>query len=162
MRNSVVVALRGVLAGVAALAFVLFFLLAQLRTLSLSVLVGLLVVGVASLVAAVGPSAVRYLFGFGSPRNVGTPSDAGDPKDAGGRSDDSEEPEWWLARLEPALEDSWNTWSDVVLGLGLGVVGVGSLALLAVYPGDDPPIGLLVVGFLGINCALVSLAFAVR
>lgn len=146
MRNSVVTALRGVLAGLASLAFVLFFLLAEVRVATLPVFVGLIFAGIACLVAAAGPSAVLHLFGFGTPSNeTGT-----------------EEPEWWLARLEPALENSWNKWSDAVLTLGLGALGVGSFVLLAVYPGDEPPIGLLVVGFLGINCALISLAFVFK
>lgn len=144
MRNSIVTALRGVLAGLASLAFVLFFLLTEVRVVSLPVFVGLIFVGIVCLAAAAGPSAALHLFGFGNP------------------NDETEEPRWWLARLEPALEDSWNRWSDVVLTLGLGALGVGSLVLLAVYPGDEPPIGLLVVGFLGINCALISLAFAFK
>lgn len=41
----------------------------------------------------------------------------------------------------------------------LGLAGVGSLA---VRPSDDPPLGLVVLGFLGLSCALVSLAFLVE
>lgn len=75
---------------------------------------------------------------------------------------ESEQSEWSLARVEPALDNSWDTWSDAILTIGLGIVGIGSFVLLITYPSDDPPLGLLVMGFLGINGALLSLAFLIE
>jgi hypothetical protein len=75
-------------------------------------------------------------------------------------TDKKREKDWWLSRVEPALEDSWNAWSDLVLTVGLGAVGIGSFALLVMSSSDDPPLGLLITGFLGLNGALISLAFA--
>ena len=143
MRTSVRRALRGILAGVAGLAFVIFFLLTLMRTTPVSVLIGVLTIGILSLAASGGLSTVLRLFGY---RNLNRPSKA-------------DEKEWWLARLEPVLEESWNRWSDLVLTIGLGAVGTGSFLALIFHPTDDPPLGLLILGFLGINCALISLAF---
>jgi hypothetical protein len=78
-----------------------------------------------------------------------------------GDTNDQETTGWWLARVEPALEDSWNTWSDLVLTIGLGTTGLGAFGVLVTSPSNDPPLGLLIVGFLGINGALISLAIAV-
>lgn len=143
MRRTLTHALRGIAAGVAGLAFVLLFLLAHLRSLSMYALVGVLLIGVVALIAAAGPSAVGRLFGWDDVRPA--PSTEADG--------------WWLARLEPTLEDAWNTWSDLVLELGLGIVGLGSIVYIAIYPGDEPPIGLVVIGFLCITCSIVALAF---
>ncbi|WP_115862690.1 hypothetical protein [Halorussus litoreus] len=144
MRPSVVRAIRGVLAGVACLSFVAVFFLGQVRGPTLISFIAVTAIGFACLAAAAGPSAVLKLVGA---RNV----------DA-----DAPDSDWWLARVEPVLEDAWNRWSDAVLVVGLGALGVGSFVLLAVHPTDEPPIGLLIVGFLGLNGALICLAFAVR
>lgn len=124
---------RGIVAGVAVLALFLTVVLAQTGVASVAALAALAVVGAVALVAA-GPSALREL------------------ATAEG---------WWLAGLEPALEDAWNRWSDLVLAVGLGIVGFGSFAAVAVYPGEDPPLGLVVVGFLALNCALIAAGFAI-
>lgn len=142
-------ALRGLIAGVAGFGFVLTFLFVQTGLVSLSVLLVIGMVSIAALFAAGGRPAVRRLIGWGSA--APTDSDA-----------ESADVDWWLARVEPALESSWNAWSDRVLTIGLGVLGVGAFGLLVTHPSDDPPLGLLVVGFLGINCALISLAFAIE
>lgn len=135
--------LRGIIAGFAGMGFVLLFLFAQTGLVSLPVLLAMGVVTIVALFAAGGRTAVRRLAGRAEPT-----------------TDEKREPEWWLARVEPALEDSWNTWSDLVLTLCLGAVGIGSFALLVTSSSDDPPLGLLITGFLGINGALISLAFA--
>jgi hypothetical protein len=144
--------LRGLVAGAAAFGFVLTFLFAQTGLVSPSVVLGIALASVAALFAAGGRPAVRRLLG----REPATTEPEADADAAA-----SEEVDWWLARVEPALESSWNAWSDWVLTIGLGVLGFGALGLLVTHPGDEPPLGLLVVGFLGINCALISLAFAI-
>lgn len=136
--------LRGVLAGLAAIGFVLTFLFAKTRLVSLPALLGIGIASIGALFAAGGRSAVLRLAGR---------TESADTAEA-------EDTDWWLARVEPALEASWNAWSDLVLTVGLGGIGIGAFGLLVTYPGEDPPLGLLIVGFLGINGALVSLAFA--
>ena len=74
--------------------------------------------------------------------------------DGAGTSVSDTDPDWWLARVEPALDDSWNRWSEVV-----PTVGFGSFALLVTHSGEEPPLGHLVTGTLGINGALMTLAF---
>ncbi|GAB7019411.1 hypothetical protein [Halostagnicola bangensis] len=143
MRSSIIRALRGLLAGFAGLSFLLLYLLLESRVLSIRAAVALLVVGIGSLAGAVGPAGIFRLFGI-RPRTNESNAVEGD---------------WWLARLEPTLEQSWNRWSDLVLALGLGVVGVGALVLVALSPDGEPPLGLLVVALVGINGSLISLAF---
>ncbi|WP_247002704.1 hypothetical protein [Halosolutus gelatinilyticus] len=133
MRSSLTDAGRGICAGAAVFAFVLDFLLLQVGGTPLPVLAGLFAVGIGGLLVAAGPSAVRTV--FGGPRS--TDGTAG-------------ETSWWLADVEPALEDAWNRWSDLVLVLGLAALGIGSFALPAVPSQDEPPLGLLVTGFLGV------------
>jgi len=139
---------RGILAGIAGSGFVMLFLFAQTRLVSIPILIGIGIISVIALVGAGGFSAVQQLLGITSDTTTET--------------QDSEPAEWWLARVEPALENSWNTWSDAILTIGLGIVGIGSFVLLVTHPSDDPPLGLLVVGFLGINGALLSLAFLIE
>lgn len=136
-------ALQGVLAGLAGTGFVLAFLFAQTGLLPPSVLAGTVLAALVALFAAGGRPALRRLAGRGR------------------TTDADQNPEWWLARVDPALEDSWNAWSDLVLTVALAAVGLGSFGLLVAAPSDDPPLGLLIVGFLGLNGALISLAFAV-
>ncbi|WP_128903708.1 hypothetical protein [Halorubrum amylolyticum] len=142
-------ALRGILSGVSALAFVALGGALYARAAPPRVLAGLAVVAVGTLLAAGGRSAVLELLGRGPAADGGTTAD----------SLPDDDPDWWLARIEPALDDSWNRWSEVVLTVGLAAVGVGSFALLVTHPGEEPPLGLLVTGTLGINGALMTLAF---
>jgi len=125
--------------------FVLIFLFAQTRLVSLPVLVVIGIATIAALFAAGGRTAVLRLIGRAE-------TTTGEKRGA----------ESWLTRVEPALEDSWNSWSDLVLTVCLGAVGIGSLALLVTSSSDEPPLGLLITGFLGINGALISLAFALK
>jgi len=149
MRSALRRALRGTLSGVSALAFLALGGALYARTAPPTVLAGLAVVAVGTLLAAGGRSAVLELLGRG-------PTADGE---GGTNSDTGDDPDWWLARVEPALDDSWNRWSEVVLTVGLAAVGVGSFALLVTHPGEEPPLGLLVTGTLGINGALMTLAF---
>ncbi|EMA65852.1 hypothetical protein [Halorubrum kocurii] len=142
-------ALRGTLAGVSALAFVALGGALYVRTAPPSVLVGLAVVALGTLLAVGGRPALFELLG----REPG--ADGDETADAIAADD----PDWWLARVEPALDDSWNRWSEAVLTLGLAAVGIGSFVLLVTHSGEDPPLGLLVTGTLGINGALLTLAF---
>jgi len=135
--------IRGSVAGLAGLGFVLIFLFAQTALVSLPALLAMGGVTIVALFAAGGRPAIRRLAG----RAETTTGETG-------------EPDWWLARVEPALEESWNAWSDLVLSVSLGVVGLGSFVLLVTSSSDDPPLGLLITGFLGVNGALISLAFA--
>ena len=137
--------LRGILSGLSGLGFVLTFLFVQSQLVSVPVVVAIGGISLTALVIAGGLPAVRRLIGDT------TTSD----------TDDQETMGWWLARVEPALEDSWNTWSDLVLAIGLGVIGLGAFGVLVTSSSNDPPLGLLIVGFLGINGALISLAMAV-
>ncbi|MDJ1432207.1 hypothetical protein [Halostagnicola sp. A-GB9-2] len=143
MRSSIIRALRGLLAGFAGLSFLLLYLLLEARVLSIPAAVVLFLVGIGSLAGAVGSAGISRLFRI-------------TPRTSEGNAAESE---WWLARLEPTLEESWNRWSDLVLALGLGVVGVGALVLVALSPDGEPPLGLLVVALVGINGSLISLAF---
>jgi len=134
---------RGVIAGLSGVGFVLIFLFVQTRLVSLPVLLGVGIATIIALFAAGGTTAVRRLAG----RTETT-------------TDEKRETDWWLNRVEPALEDSWNAWSDLVLTVCLGAVGIGSFVLLVTSSTNDPPLGYLITGFLGINAALISLAFA--
>ncbi|MFD1570994.1 hypothetical protein [Halorubrum laminariae] len=159
-------ALRGTLAAVSLLAFVALFFALHARVTSLPILLGLLAVGTGALLGAGGRPALRELLGRG-----GSPA-SGDPRlsertddawtDRNDRGDSESDPDWPLARLEPALDDAWNQWADAVLTVGLAAIGVGSFGLLIANPGEEPPLGLLVSGLFGINGALVSLAFALK
>ena len=135
-----ITALRGLLAGLAVTGFILTILLAQVRSVSLGILGGLVGASVLLLVAAGGCSAVRRLFA----------REARDPSANGA--------DWWPARLEPALEDVWNRWSDLVLTIGLAVMGLGAFGLAITAPADHPPIGLLFIGFIGLNGAIITLS----
>jgi|AntRauMinimDraft_4_1070384.scaffolds.fasta_scaffold02900_2 hypothetical protein len=149
MRSALRRALRGTLAGVSALAFVALGGAIYVRTAPPTVLVGLAVIALGTLLAAGGRPALFELLGRG--RSV--------DGDETANSVSEDDPDWWLARIEPALDDSWNRWSAVVLTVGLAAVGAGSFALLVTHSGEDPPLGLLVTGMLGINGALLTLAF---
>ena len=175
MRSELARAARGTLAAVSLLAFVGLFLALEARVTSPAVLGGLAAVAVATLLAATGRSGVERLLD----RDESTPThggettgdgdawldEAGDDTpwtDRSDRAGDGPEADWALAQLEPALDDAWNRWSDVTLTVGLAALGVGSFALLAAYPGENPPLGLLITGLFGINGALVSLAFVFK
>lgn len=134
--------LRGILAGLSGLGFVLTFLFLQTWVVPVSVVVAVAGGSLLALMIAGGRPALRRLAGQPTP----------------GDTDDGEPADWWVARIEPALEDVWTTWSDLVLAVGLGIVGLGAFAILVTSPSDDPPLGLLIVGFIGINGALISLA----
>jgi len=135
-------ALRGLAAGVAVLGYVGLFLLLRLQTVPASALAGVAVFSTAALVAAGGRSALRRLLGRGSQSGGDTPG-------------------WWLARIEPAVEDAWNAYADLILTVGLWTITVGAFGRLATYPGDDPPFGLVTVGFLAMVCGLISLGFLI-
>ncbi|WP_336339012.1 hypothetical protein [Haloarcula brevis] len=134
--------LRGLTAGIGVLGYVTLFLLLQVRVAPVSALAGIAALATAALAVAGGRPAVRQLLGRGS-------------------SSQEDTPEWWLARLEPAVEDAWNTYADLVLTVGLCAVSVGSFGALVAYPGDDPPFGLAIVGFLAMVCGLISLGFLI-
>ncbi|KAA9409708.1 hypothetical protein ACNO8S_06585 [Haloarcula sp. KBTZ06] len=135
-------ALRGLTAGIAVLGYVSLFLLLQVRAASVSVLAGIAVLATAALAVAGGRPAVRQVLGRGSSSQ----------EDATG---------WWLARVEPALEDAWNTYADLVLTVGLWGISIGSFGGLVTYPGDEPPFGLAMTGFLSMVCGLISLGFLI-
>jgi hypothetical protein len=137
--------LRGILAGLSGLGFVLTFLFVRSQLVSVPIVVAIGGISLIALAIAGGLPAVRRLIGHTTT----------------GDTDDQETTGWWLARVEPALEDSWNTWSDLVFTIGLGTIGLGAFGVLVTSPSNDPPLGLLIVGFLGINGALISLAVAV-
>ncbi|WP_331236056.1 hypothetical protein [Natronorarus salvus] len=90
MRASFIATVRGICAGLSVLAFVTAFLLTQTRGVPLAGLVALVAVGVGVLLVAGGPSALNVVLG---PERPST--------DADGEGSD-----WWLADLEPALEES--------------------------------------------------------
>jgi hypothetical protein len=141
--GSVATALRGMLAGVAMVGFVGLFLLTRVGGVSPRILGGLGLLSCLALLAAGGFTAVRQLLSGNETTGEATPS---------------EQSEWWVARAITPLEESWNSWSDGVVVLGLGVIGVGSFVLLATDQSETPPIGLLFVGFISSGAALVSLA----
>ncbi|GCF12351.1 hypothetical protein Harman_02860 [Haloarcula mannanilytica] len=134
--------LRGLAAGIAVLGYVALFLLLRFRSVPASVFAGVAVLSTAALVAAGGRPAFRQLLGRGP-------------------STDAETPGWWLARVEPAVEDAWNAYADLILTVGLWAITVGAFGRLATYPGDDPPFGLVTVGFLSMVCGLISLGFLI-
>ncbi|EMA01841.1 hypothetical protein SAMN05443574_104145 [Haloarcula vallismortis] len=135
-------ALRGLTAGIAVLGYVSLFLLLQVRAAPVSALAGIGALATAALAVAGGRPAVRQLLGRGPPSQEDTPR-------------------WWLARLEPAVEDSWNTYADLVLTVGLWALSVGSFDGLITYSGDDPLFGLAIIGFLSMVCGLISLGFLI-
>ena len=136
---------RGVVAGFAGVGFVLIFLFAQTGLVSPVVLLAIGTVTLVALFAAGGRTALRRVAGG-----------------AEATTDEARETGWWLTRVEPALEDTWNAWSDLVLVVCLGGIGIGSFALLVTSSSEEPPLGLLIAGFFGLNGALVSLAFAIE
>lgn len=175
MPSELVRAVRGVLAAVSLLAFVALFLALEARVTSPAVLGGLAALGTATLLAAAGRSGVRRLLGWdesssASSEESTTEGDAwldesGDETpwtDRSDRAGGDSEPDWPPARLEPALDDAWNRWSDAALTLGLAALGVGALVILATYPGEDPPLGLLLLVAFGLNGALVTLPFVFK
>ncbi|QUO46616.1 MULTISPECIES: hypothetical protein [Halorubrum] len=175
MRSELVRAARGVLAAVSLLAFVALFLAIEARVTSPAVLGGLAALGTATLLASAGRSGARQLLGRDEPplandEETTTESDAwlGEAADETPWTDRSDrargdsEPDWPLARLEPALDDAWNRWSDAALTVGLAALGFGALVVLATYPGDDPPLGLLMLVAFGLNGALVTLPFVFK
>ena len=172
MRSAPVGALRGILAAVSLLAFVGLFLAVEARVTSLTVLLGLAAVGTAALLAAAGRSGVRRLV-LGADSCSGETEEPAAEADAwlgesveeapwtdrADRADADSETDRPLARLEPALDDAWNRWSDAALTVGLAALGVGSFVVLAAYPGDEPPLGLVLLLLFGLNGALVTLPF---
>jgi hypothetical protein len=175
MRSELVRAARGILAAVSLLAFVSLFLALEARVTSPTVLGGLAALGTATLLASAGRSGVRQLLGRGDslPANrdestaesdawLGETADDTRWTDRSDRAARDSEPEWPLARLEPALDDAWNRWSDAALTVGLAALGIGALVLLAAYPGEDPPLGLLLLVAFGLNGALVTLPFVFK
>jgi len=140
VRTELLDAVRGVLAAVSLLAFVGLFLALEARIASLPLLLALLAVGTGTLLAAGGRPAFRRLLGRGEAvrDEDGGASDAGAEGDAwldeagdvtpwtdrSDRAGGDREPDPALARLEPALDDAWNRWSDVALTVGLAVLGV--------------------------------------
>ena len=178
MRSELRRALRGICSAVSLLSFVGLFLAVEARLTSWTVLLGLGGLGVASLAAAGGRPALRRLFGRarttdedardaeasaeGEDAWLDGPTDETPWTDRADRASDDPETDWSLARLEPALDDSWNRWSDGALTVGLAALGIGSLALLATYPGEDPPLGLVFVVLFGFNGALITLPFVFR
>lgn len=176
MPSELVRALRGILAAVSLLAFAALFLALQARVASPTVLVPLAGVAVATLLAVAGRSGIRRLLGRDgsapeSPDGTTADGDAWldesreetpwtDRSDrAGGSGAGDAETDWALARLEPALSDAWNRWSDAALAVGLAALGVGAFVLVATYPGEDPPLGLVLLLVFGLNGALVTLPF---
>ncbi|MGM0448169.1 MAG: hypothetical protein ACQERM_07960 [Methanobacteriota archaeon] len=174
MRSAIARALRGTIAAVSLLAFGSLFLALEARVTSPAVLGGLAALGTAALLAAAGRSGIRGLLGRGEslPGNASEGSANGDAwldeaddtpwTDRSDRAGGGSKTDWPLARLEPALDDAWNRWSDVVLTLGLAALGVGALVLLATYPGEEPPLGLLLLVAFGLNGALVTLPFVFK
>jgi hypothetical protein len=59
------------------------------------------------------------------------------------------------------LEDAWNMYADLVLTIGLWAISIGSFGGLVTYPGDDPPFGFAMIGFLSMVCGLISLGFLI-
>lgn len=134
--------LRGVAAGIAVLGYVALFLLLRFRSVPASVFAAVAALSTAALVAAGGRPALWRLLGRRS-------------------STADETPGWWLARVEPAVEDAWNAYADLVLTLGLWAISIVAFGRLATYPGDDPPFGLVTAGFLSMVCGLISLGFLI-
>jgi len=132
------------LAGLAAIGFILTFLFARTGLVPPAVVVGFGVASLIALFATGGRTALRRL--LGRPEPVDSPADDSD---------------WWLSQLEPALEPSWNAWSDLILTVGLAVVGLGAFGVLVTVRRDDPPLVLLIVGFFGLTGALISVGFAI-
>ena len=170
--SAAVRAARGVLAAVSLLAFLAAFLAAEARLASPTVLAALTAVGTLAMLAAAGRSGLRRLVlgsDSGSDETEDSPAEAdawlGESAeetpwtDRADRADAEAETDWPLARLEPALDDAWNRYSDAALTLGLAALGVGSFVLLAVHPGDEPPLGLVLSLLFGLNGALVTLPF---
>lgn len=175
MRSEIVRALRGTLAAVSLLSFAALFLALEARVTSPAVLGSLAAAGTVTLLAAAGRSGARRLLGQGESAPASSeettadgdawldePADETPWTDRSDRAGADPDPDWALARLEPALDDAWNRWSDVALTLGLAALGVGVLGFLAAYPGDDPPLGLLLLVAFGLNGALVTLPFVFK
>lgn len=178
MRSELRRALRGICSAVSLLSFVGLFLAVEARLASWALILGLGAFGVTSLAAAGGRPALRRLLGRDRTTDEGALDDDTDAErqdawldeatdqtpwtDRADRASDDPETEWSPARLEHALDDSWNRWSDAALTVGLATLGVGSLALLATYPGEDPPLGLVLVVLFGFNGALITLPFVFR
>lgn len=65
--------------------------------------------------------------------------------------------EWWLGRVETALEAAWNGYADVTLVGGLFVVGIAALGQSLSDPTSEPAYGLLVVAFICLGAAFLAL-----
>jgi hypothetical protein len=137
-------ALRGVLAGASMVGFINLFLFAQGNLVSLRALAGIGFISFIALIAAGGFSAAQQLIIIGG--------------DAASESTKSNESDWWVARAISPLKESWNVWSDAVVILGLGAIGIGSFVLLATDQSENPSLALLFIGFIAGGAALFSLA----
>lgn len=145
--KSTVDALRGILAGIALLGFFGLFLLMRVRSVSPQILVGLGFGSFIALIVAGGFSTVQEML-------LG--------KDTANEAADSDQVAWWAARVMSPLEESWNKWSDAVVILGLGIIGVGSFVLLIVGQSENSQLGLLFLGFISSTGALFFLALLVE
>jgi len=123
--------LAGLLSGGAVVAFVLLFVLARARIGPPRLLAALAGIGVIAVLAVIGIGGLELLF---------------QPPE-----------EWWLERVETALEDVWNGYADAVLIGGLLVVGVGVLGRSLSNPTGESAYGLLVVAFICFSAALFAL-----
>lgn len=134
MRGTIHDALAGFLAGSAAFAFVVLFVLTRAGVAPLWLALAIATVGFAAALIAVGVDGLRTIL----------------------RPDN----QWWLERVETALEGTWNGYADTVLVGGLTVTGVVAAALLLVDPTAERAPGLLLVAFFGLNGALFVFAVA--
>jgi hypothetical protein len=134
-------------AGLAVVGFVVLSLFARLGSISLEILIGIGVISFVALLIAGGLVPIQQLL---------APGDA-----AADGSTNTKQSEWWAVRVIASLEESWNRWSDVIVILGLGAIGIGSFVLLITDQSETPPLGLLFVGFICSGAAFFSLAFLI-
>lgn len=142
--NSDITTLRGVFAGLALVGFFVLFLLGRVGSISPQILLGVGLVSFVALLIAGGFAPIRQLL---------VPGDG-----TVGESANTRQSQWWAVRAMAPIEESWNKWSDVVVILGLGIIGIGSFVLLVTDQSKTPPLGLLFVGFICSGAALFSLA----
>jgi hypothetical protein len=145
--SSATTTLRGVSAGLAVVGFVVLSLFARLGSISLEILIGIGVISFVALLIAGGLAPIQQLL---------APGDA-----AADGSTNTRQSRWWVVRAIAPLEESWNRWSDAIVILGLGVIGIGSFVLLITDQSETPPIGLLFVGFICSGAAFFSLALLI-
>lgn len=145
MPDRVPAAIRSVAAAVSLLGVMIAFVLAGSMSASPRLVFGAAAVGAVALCVAAGPRALVSVFVGATSRGDGE----------GGQAVEST---WWLARFEPAVESVWTRWADYTLLVGLVVVAVGAFATVATSEGSDPPIAMLVLGFLCTICAFLVLA----